>query len=245
MKKTLYFILLAAAMAACTPPATTTTETKPDSNAVAEVLPADTIPADTLLPPVDSGSTKVADNGNSNVPTKETNDPPTGRQADPNLSNGKYYTVTGNILVKSPYCGGAAPSQEILDKAAIPQPFAKQSFLIRSGKTNALGTNLVTRVMTDAKGDFKVDLQAGTYCMVLAEKESARDAGFYKTEFWTVDKPCDTKWLNTCDLTFTVADRNVSGLRKTFERKCQITSLSPCISYSGPLPPAAAPRGSR
>jgi hypothetical protein len=78
---------------------------------------------------------------------------------------------------------------------------------------------------------------------VIDEKERTRNADFYTQNNQAVDKPCDQKWLNTCDLTFTVADKPVSGLRHTFTKKCFITSLSPCITYAGPLPPAAAPRG--
>jgi hypothetical protein len=239
MKKTLYFILFAASISACTPPTTTTTDNKPDSNKVAVGEPKDTMD---ITPPVDSGSTGVVTDPDNTQPGNETNPTP-GRKPNPNLPTGKYYTVTGHILVKGSYCGGAAPSQEILDRANAPQPFANQSFLIRNGKMNALGTAMVTRVMTDANGDFKVDLTPGTYCMVLAEKENVREPGFYKLQNQAVDKGCDTKWLNGCDLSFTVADKNVSGLRKTFDKKCFITSLSPCITWDGPLPPSAAPRG--
>ena len=254
MKKALLFFLTAVTLTACTPPATTDggTTVPADSSLAA----ADSTPAPQ---PVDS-TTAVADNGEGSdagntgtTPTPKVDngtDPKTdagntggGRVRDPNLANTKMFKVTGNILVAGSYCGGAAPSKEMEEEARRPKPFANQGFLIRSGKMNALGTAMATRTRTDANGTFNLELAPGSYCMVLEEKESAREAGFYTQKNMVVDKPCDQKWLNTCDISFTVADKNISGLRLTLNKKCLITSLSPCITWNGPLPPAAAPRG--
>jgi hypothetical protein len=230
MKKTLYLFLFAAALAACNPPTTTTGNTTPeDSGKVVVTEPKD--------------STPVTDTTATVQPDSSTG-PDGGRIPNPNGSFGKKtFAVTGHILIQGSYCGGAAPSKEMEEEARRPKPYAKQPLLIREGKANALGTAMVTRTTTDANGDFKVDLPAGSYCLVLAEKERTRDAGFYNLTYMQVDKPCDTRWLNTCDITFTVADRPVSGLRLTLQKKCFIESLSPCITYTGPKPGSAAPKG--
>lgn len=248
MKKTLYLFLFAAALAACNPPTTNTTDTgnttPKDSNAVV-TSPPDSVRIDTAATVVDNGTATQP----TPDPTQKTNTTTTttttgGRQMNPNGQvGGKMFGVSGHILIAGTYCGGAAPTPDIEAEARRPKPFANQSFLIREGKTNVLGANMVTRVMTDAKGDFRVDLRPGTYCMVLAEKENVRDAGFFTQKYITVDKTCDSKWLTSCDLSFTVADKNISGLRLTFNKQCNLTSLSPCLTWTGPMPPAAAPRG--
>jgi hypothetical protein len=249
MKKFLLFLATASLMAACTPTTPTTTTgsdtTKVDS---VPVVVQDSQPA------VDSVTPAVADGGTTTDagPAADPNGKPastdastgTGRQANPNGNLGaKHFTVSGRFLVKSPYCGGAAPTPDMVTASQTPQPFAGQGFIIRKGTTNGVGSAIETRVTTDNNGAFSVSLTAGTYCMVLNEKENRRTPEFLKTAYYEIDKKCDDKWLGTCELSFTVADKNVSGLRVTLERKCQIASLSPCIQWGGPLPPAAAPRG--
>ncbi len=246
MKKAFFFLCMACGLVACTPTTPTTNSgadsTKVDGTAV--VVQDSTPVVDSVATPsdavVDAGTTTDPVNTKGEVKPIEN----TGRQANPNVDmNAKRFKVTGHFLVQGSYCGGAAPSPEMEAAAREPKPMSNQAFLIRKGKTNALGTDLVTRVRTDASGNFSVELTPGTYCMVLEEKESRRSTEFLKTPFYTIDTKCDDKWLSTCDVSFTVADKPVSGLRKTFEKKCQLATLSPCISWDGPLPPSAAPRG--
>ncbi|MFN8397369.1 MAG: hypothetical protein U0176_22290 [Bacteroidia bacterium] len=250
MKKRLYLLLMAAGiLAACNPPANTTVPGNSDSTSTALqdshplVDTVETVVADSSVranpDPAGDPATDPGNNSNSNTSGG-------GRVANPNADlNAKRFAVTGRILLQTSYCGGAAPSDEILAEYEKPKPYGSQPLLIRSGKTNALGTAMVTRTTTAADGTFKLDLPAGTYCLVIAEKEGPRQPGFYQLETIAVDKACDNKWLNTCDISFTVADKPVSGLRLTLQKKCFIDQLSPCLSYSGPLPPSAAPRGGR
>jgi hypothetical protein len=238
MKKALLFLCAALVLAACNPPATTTTTdgdtTKVDSPAVAVTDPVAT---DSPAVPADTSADPVADPNGT---------PTTGRQADPNVDlGGKTFTVSGNFLVISPYCGGAAPTPDMVEAAKTPQPLANQGFLIRKGSMNAPGTALVTRVRTNAQGTFSVALKPGTYCMVLDEKENRRTPEFLNTQYYEIDKKCDDKWLNGCELSFTVADKNISGLRLTLTRKCHINSFSPCINWGGPLPSSPSPRGGK
>lgn len=241
MKKALLFICAALVLVACNPTTSTTTTsadtTKVDSPAVAVVEPA---PADSPAATITDGT--VTDPADGKTPA-DNGTPTTGRQANPGVDlNAKTFTVSGNVLVTSPYCGGAAPTPDMVAAAKTPQPYANQGFLIRKGAVNAPGTAMVTRVRTDAKGTWSVQLAPGTYCMVLEEKENRRTPEFLATQYYEIDKKCDDKWLNGCELSFTVADKNISGLRLSLSRKCHINSFSPCIQWGGPLPSAAAPR---
>lgn len=245
MKKALFLLCMAVGLAACTPTTPSNSDadsTKVDSTAIVvqDSTPAVDSAAAPADPVVDAATTTEPATNNGQVKPTEN----TGRQANPNVDlNAKRFKVTGHFLVQGSYCGGAAPTPEMEAAAREPKPMSNQAFLIRKGNTNALGTDLVTRVRTDASGNFSVELTPGTYCMVLEEKENRRSTEFLKTAYYVIDTKCDDKWLSTCDVSFTVADKPVSGLRKTFDKKCQLVTLSPCISWDGPLPPSAAPRG--
>lgn len=245
MKKVLLFLAAASILAACTP-TTTTTPVAGDSTKV-DSLP---VAVQDSQPIGDSAATAVVDPGTTADPAP-VNDPGTkvdpnantGRQANPNANlGGKKFTVSGRFMLKSPYCGGAAPTPDMVKAAQTPQSLASQGFLIRKGTTNAVGSAIETRVTTDASGAFSVQLAPGTYCMVLNEKEGRRGPDFLNNANYEIDKKCDDKWLGTCELSFTVTDKNISGLHATLERKCFINSMSPCINWGGPLPSSAAPR---
>jgi hypothetical protein len=245
MKKALFLLLASIMMVACTPTTPTTNvgadSTKVDSTAIVvqDTTPTVDSAATQPDPVVDGGKTTdpVAntDNGNAN----------TGRQANPSIDlNAKRFKVTGHVLIQGSYCGGAAPSPEIEAEARTPKPAVNQAFVVRKGSINAPGTAMVTRVRTDAKGNFSLELTPGTYCMVIDEKENRRTAEFLSTAYYVIDKKCDDKWLTACDLSFTIADKPISGLRLTLNRKCMLNNtFSPCVSWDGPLPPMSAPRG--
>ena len=247
MKKTLYFLFAAAILMACEPTTTDNQSILADSFAAQarlDSIKADSIflndLVDSVMPPpsydsIEGGNQNA--NGGGEIGEK-------GRMANPNIDlNAKTFKVTGHITIVKPYCGGAAPSKEILAESRKAQPYAKQALLVRKGKTNALSTGLVTRAVTDANGDFSLQLPDGDYCIVLVEKENARAADFNANGYMVIDEKCDSKWLTQCEMSFTVANKNVSGLRLGLEKKCMLNTMSPCITYDGPLPPAAAPRG--
>lgn len=255
MKKAIYFFLVTITLFACTPTTNSenqSTEAVNDSDNNVDVPPSsggDSISLNDIVESVDAveGGVQEDPQGQEDkVDAPKENSGNTGRNgrmANPDIDlNAKTYTVSGHINIIGSYCGGAAPTPEVLKAAEKPQPYAKQSLLIRKGKTNVLGTSLATRTMTDANGDFSVMLPAGDYCLVLAEKENVRGENFSTTNM-SIDQPCDDKWLKKCDINFTVTNTNVSGLRLNIQKACFLNTLSPCVTYTGPKPPAAAPRG--
>jgi hypothetical protein len=239
MKKWM-FLCMVACFAACTTPTPTTPGTDStaqvptnDSNAVA-VNPTDsTATVDT------TASTQVTDAATDTKATDNAtvaNNQTPGKLANPNIDlNAKRFDVSGQILWTNSYCGGAAPPQSMLDELARPKPRAKQAIIVRSGTTNALSTALVTRATTDANGWFNLSLTPGDYCICLAEKENARTKEFKNQQSISIDEPCDTKWLKTCDIVFKLRDKGSKGLKATFHQNCDVPSFSPCIQST--LPP--------
>lgn len=73
------------------------------------------------------------------------------------LSFAQKKNITVKITYKEPYCGGARPSEEMLEKAQLAKPYAKKKVVLVSdqGKTKVL--------KTDTNGEIKTKLKAGTY----------------------------------------------------------------------------------
>jgi hypothetical protein len=150
---------------------------------------------------------------------------------------GQLFEVSGYLMATSSYCGGAAPSQEILNAYYTPHGWQGQTLIVRRGAVNQPGKPLVQRAVTDAEGKFVFHLPAGQYCIALSEKELPRRAAFYNIVNQPVDKACDDRWLQTCELTFEVVDKGIDSLKISIHQACFVSSHSPCVHYSGPLPP--------
>jgi hypothetical protein len=108
-------------------------------------------------------------------------------QVDPPFE-GETVSVSGTVFYTASYCGGAAPSREMLDNAQKPHPLANYTLIARSGTTNRLGSNMVAKTTTDADGRFEFHLPRGTFCIVLGEKEAKRAPEFFNNPTWRSTK---------------------------------------------------------
>src|SRR5262245_48101077 len=79
---------------------------------------------------------------------------------------------TGDLVVVAnahgSYCGGAAPTPDILAAARRPRPITGR-FLVRRGRRNSVAAPVAT-LQTDATGTGTVALPPGTYCIVSESK---------------------------------------------------------------------------
>jgi hypothetical protein len=66
-------------------------------------------------------------------------------------------SVSFQIKQIHPYCGGARPTPEMEAAGRSPQPYANQKLFIVSDK------GYKDSLVTDAEGNFKTNLKAGTY----------------------------------------------------------------------------------
>jgi hypothetical protein len=79
--------------------------------------------------------------------------------------------VTGTVTQTGIYCGGARPSQKMLDDLAQPKPLPHIKLFVRNGNTNKHQA-IIKSVVTDANGYFEMYLKPGSYCMVDSIKMS-------------------------------------------------------------------------
>lgn len=156
----------------------------------------------------------------------------------------KTFQLSGNITFTSDYCGGARPSENMLERLATPTPYQGKVFYIRSGERNNLNSPILYTVVTDSTGHYSVSLPPGNYCMI---DEFRKDTSFildvYKRDptlqpnYLVVhDKECLQNWFNSCFYGFTILDTDVSNINFNIHRSCFRPEGVPCIDYNGPLP---------
>lgn len=138
------------------------------------------------------------------------------------------------------YCGGAQPSQEILDRCNTPVGIANGKLYIKKGTYNKDKAAVLDSITTDGNGKFSINLPAGTYCLVEDWKAKPYQLPL-SDESQTVDSVCYRNLYMSCDYELTVKDKNIDSVKVIFHRTCAWNK--PCISYHGPLPPSAPPHG--
>ena len=189
-------------------------------------------------PKATSTSTTAKD---SETTTTEAQVNPSPQKPDPKVNvNTNKFRVSGTVTYTANYCGGAAPSEEMLAEMRQPKPRFGQELLVRSGDFNSFG-RLLARATTKEDGSFEFFLAPGDYCIVIAQKESA-DMVPKSSEYIHVDTECYNKWMATCDLSFRLADREISGLSLNLHQACFTNSYSTCVQWDGPMPPSAPRR---
>lgn len=78
--------------------------------------------------------------------------------------------VKGKILHTADYCGGAAPSEEIIKNLATEKPLANTQLFLKAGNSDLRDKPILQTLTTDANGNFELSVAAGTYSLVVREK---------------------------------------------------------------------------
>jgi hypothetical protein len=156
-----------------------------------------------------------------------------GESVDADQKSVAKGTFTGQITVVRPYCGGAAPSKEILERAKIPVPFAGQKFFLKKGNTNR--TPLVAaNFTTDNNGNFYVLLPPGKYC--LCAKEQTLDNQFHPELYDFTASMTDLtgyqKWWSDCRFTFEIKPGAEMHKNLNFNINCMTESICPFVFNS-------------
>lgn len=151
-------------------------------------------------------------------------------------------TVKGTVTFTQAYCGGAAPSQKLLDDLRTPRPLSGKKIYLRKGKMNQPSGPIVAEAITDEDGHFTFHLPNGSYYIVSDDKKDLTRYNqiletFSKTSdnYSAVDKSCLDKWINTPDLLFEVKDKDTT-IHVSYFIPCSWNS-TPCVNYTGVLPP--------
>lgn len=146
------------------------------------------------------------------------------------------YLIKGNVKQTSSYCGGARPSQEMLDEFATPKPFPNKTFYVLKGKTNNLSNKIIATFTTDTNGNFSFKLPPGTYSILVEEQTKPIKAQDYTNKYQTVNDKCLQRWWQKPYYLLIVKNKN-KPLNFIFNHRCYINNDIPCITYIGPKHP--------
>jgi len=147
------------------------------------------------------------------------------------------YNVQFTITRPIPYCGGAAPTEDMLNRSA---PVTEDFILIN------VQTNKKTTVRTDENGVVRLALPDGKYIL----KEKFKDVSFEK--FWrntsvggqninVGSEDCYKKWWATNLSEFEILPKTPTlRLQLSLYKTCY-TGNNPCDVFTGPYPPSAPP----
>lgn len=151
-----------------------------------------------------------------------------------NTSQKKLYTVHFHITQSSDWCSGVAPGPETYEQMTRPRDYVGVHVYIKKGPQNHINSKIITEGITDSSGNLSVQLPAGNY--ILLREDKLKSIVFPKNdEYCTWDSICiKNEWLKG-DLSFVVNDSSDKNLILDFRKHC--TWSTPCMNYSGPLPP--------
>lgn len=143
-------------------------------------------------------------------------------------------TVKGKVTTTADYCGGAAPSEDMLEELRKPKPAAKKLILVKYGCVNDEKIRVVKRIITDEKGEFQVVLKKGFDYQFVEEWKAMPFKVPDNTEWTTWDAACLKKRYQTPDFVLRKKQRN-QVVSINYHQPCFYRPY--CGTYSGPLPP--------
>ena len=158
--------------------------------------------------------------------------------ADPAGKTAAHTSISGKVVQTSTYCGGAAPTEEILESLRKEKPFPNKALVVRAGSANHLKSPVLREFTADAEGNFKVSLPPGEYCILDAAKKDklstsdhAKDAAKVlgppsPTEPDRVDENCLRAWWQSCDITVKLGKRSLRNILIKFHQGC----YPPCVT---------------
>jgi hypothetical protein len=150
---------------------------------------------------------------------------------------GPKHKVTGQVLHTRAYCGGAAPSEEMMERYRTPLPLPGLTLYLRSGRTNITTRAILDSTTTDAEGRFTFNLPAGEYCIITKARIKPPSPADYDRSMYEIVDDCVEELIVVCDATFSVADQDVEGLGLQLHKECFKEDFNPCVRYIGPMPP--------
>jgi hypothetical protein len=151
----------------------------------------------------------------------------------------RQYVVSGTITQTHTYCGGARPSEEMLERLNTPAAYPGKKLYIRYGRVNSDKKKVIRVICADSAGHFKIQLPPGTYCIIQDEQIKRIDISNFKKmegDYLKLDENCLKRWWSECFTTFEVGKGNKSNLNVNFNFPC-FTGGTPCMQYTGPAPP--------
>ncbi len=147
----------------------------------------------------------------------------------------KLVLIQGQITQTADYCGGAQPSEEMLEAMAKPRPLANKEIIIKIGPKNKAGSPVFKKIVADNEGKFSIYLKMNVvYCFIEDWKAKPFKVPM-NTEYVKWDAACLYERYLTADYVLKVQNKGNAPVKINFHTPCFFHPY--CGTYSGPLPP--------
>jgi hypothetical protein len=147
------------------------------------------------------------------------------------------FKVTGKIEVHKPYCGGARPNPDQLK--GYFEAYPNTTFYIKKSMNNDPKLETVAQFTTDENGAFSIEIPAGNYIGIHADKVLSFDdyvekLGKTTDKFFEYIGEKDAKFQHQ-HIDFILDVQADKTFNYAYKSKC-FTGLNPLIKYTGPKP---------
>lgn len=136
-----------------------------------------------------------------------------------------------SIRVINPYCGGAAPSDEMEIARMKGEPAKEFIFYLNNESEDPI------RMITDMEGSASIELNNGKYCVKEGYKSDPEMIKKLNDSDWEFDNECLADWKNQCNQEFVVSDSSSNLVKFTYYPRCGWEGPVPCITNAGFPPP--------
>ncbi len=160
-----------------------------------------------------------------------------------NAQQAPLMLIKGTLTHTNSYCGGAAPSDEMLREIYAEKPLPNKIIYFRPGIENNIQDSILYKAKSDDFGCFELYLPVGTYCIIDERQKDDTYVkelfNYYKNGdmyFTPIDKNCLDQWLKNPLYVLEVNDKNNAQIKINFHNPCSWDRI-PCTSYTGPYPP--------
>lgn len=140
-------------------------------------------------------------------------------------------TIDFAIKIVQPYCGGAAPSDEMENQRMKGEVARDFSFFVleKGGEPKKITTN--------GEGSATLELPNGEYCLKEAYKCDNELINALDNSDWELDEECFEEWKTICNKEFSVSDTGATKIEFTYYPRCGWEGPVPCITNTGFPPP--------
>lgn len=146
--------------------------------------------------------------------------------------------VSGFITQTSSYCGGARPTEEVLEEYNRPKPYSGKTLFVIGGEKNGSGNKVIAKLSSNDTGYFSLSLSPGVYSIVQEEQMKPLDTRSYNSaKMVEADTTCLRKWWSEPLAVIRVSNKEVKGISINFHHPCFVSGDVPCLRYVGPMPP--------
>jgi len=143
--------------------------------------------------------------------------------------NDNMMSITGEILQTRDYCGGAAPSDELIEELRTPSPLAGLTLSFKKGSVNTMDVEISHQVTTDENGKFSIRIPSGVYTVLLPSQTDLKIFEPGPLVRITDQEKLREWWVNG----FYSVDPQRTMVRQTIHAACDVPIGVPYVSYTG------------